>query len=222
MTSAAAFDDLPLFAGLSPATRARLLRSASTHSYARNAALFRAGERAPGIYVVLTGRVRVLRSRDGRQYVVHTEERGGTLAELAFFEDGMLPATAIAVQPTRCLLLRRDALRSLMRDDPDLAWLFLRRLSSRVRELVSRLDSASTQAVPARLAAFMLSRMPSTARAPFTLGMTQLELAEELGTVREVVVRALGRLRRVGVIGSAGRGRYSVRDAAALRVLAGT
>lgn len=218
MSDSAALDALPLFAGLAAATRRRLIDGAAERRYAAGATLFRAGTEAPGLYIVLSGRVRVIRSRDGRQYVVHTEGPGGTLAELPFFEEGLLPATAVASEPTRCLILDRDALLATMRDDPAVAWLFLRRLSARVRELVERLDRASTQGIPVRLAAFLLTR--SDRARPFTLGMTQAELAEELGTVREVIVRAFAQLRRLGLIASAGRGRYVVRDLAALTALA--
>jgi CRP-like cAMP-binding protein len=51
----------------------------------------------------------------------------------------------------------------------------------------------------------------------FTPGGTQLQIAEELGTVREGVVRALRELRRAGLIEAAGQGRIRVADAAALR-----
>jgi CRP-like cAMP-binding protein len=222
MRDPAALDSLPLFTSLSAATRRRLATGALERAYQAGATLFRAGTEAVGIYVVLSGRVRVIRSRDGRQYVIHTEGPGGTLAEVPFFEEGVLPATAVAIEPTRCLILNRDVLRATMREDPAVAWLFLRRLSSRVRDLVQRLDRTSTQAVPARLAAFLISRAEAVQVQPFTLGMTQLELAEELGTVREVLVRGLAHLRGVGVIESAGRGRYVVKDAAALREIAGS
>jgi CRP/FNR family transcriptional regulator len=222
MPDPAALDALPFFASLSAATRRRLASSAIERAYEPGATLFSAGTEAAGIYIVLSGRVRVVRSRDGRQYVIHSEGPGGTLAEVPFFEQGLLPATAVAVEPTRCLVLNREVLRATMRDDPGLAWLFLQRLSSRVRELVQRLDRAATQAVPGRLAAFLLTRVQSNPLQPFTLGMTQAELAEELGTVREVLVRGLAQLRDTGVIASAGRGRYVVKDPPALEKLAQT
>ena len=53
-----------------------------------------------------------------------------------------------------------------------------------------------------------------------SLGMSQSGLAAELGTVREVVVRALRSLRKHGVIANAGRGRIRVVDVAALRRVA--
>ena len=217
---AAALEAIPLFASLSTETRRRLVDTAVERTFPAGATLFRAGTEPTGIYLVLSGRIRVIRSRDGRQYVLHTEERGGTLAEVPFFEGGLLPATAVAAERTRCLILNGDVLRAVMRDDPAVAWLFLRRLSARVRELVERLDRASSQSVPARLAAFLLARSNSGGAVNFTLGMTQAALAEELGTVREVIVRALARLRHAGVIDSAGRGRYVVKDVRTLREMA--
>jgi CRP-like cAMP-binding protein len=182
--------------------------------------LFRAGTEPTGIYVVLSGRVRVVRSRQGRQHVVHTEGPGGTLGEVPFFEGGVLPATAMATEPSRCLVLNGETLRAVMREDPEVAWLFLRRLSARVRVLVERLDRVATQSIHGRLAAFLVTRAETAPAGPFTLGLTQAELAEELGTVREVVVRALARLRDAELIDFAGRGRYVITDRAALVELA--
>lgn len=53
-----------------------------------------------------------------------------------------------------------------------------------------------------------------------SLGMTQSALAEELGTVREVVVRELRLLRREGLIESLGGNRYRILDLARLRARA--
>lgn len=213
-------DAVPLFASLSEETRRRMTMGAVERSYPPGATLFRAGDEPAGIYIVLSGRVRVFRSRDGRQYVVHSEGPGGTLAEVPFFEGGRLPATAEAIEPSRCLILSRDALHAALRCDHTVSALFLRRLSIRVRELVERLDSAASQSVRARLAAYLLARPDAAAGRAFDLGLTQADLADELGTVREVVARGLAHLRRSGVISSSGRGRYIVNDAAALRVLA--
>jgi DNA-binding FadR family transcriptional regulator len=49
--------------------------------------------------------------------------------------------------------------------------------------------------------------------------MTQAALAEELGTVREVAVRALRALRRAGLVEAAGRGRLRVINRTGLRLL---
>jgi len=65
-----------------------------------------------------------------------------------------------------------------------------------------------------------VTRAEAASGGPFALGMTQADAAEELGTVREVLVRGIGTLRREGLIASVGRGRFEVRDLDASRRLA--
>jgi CRP-like cAMP-binding protein len=73
-----------------------------------------------------------------------------------------------------------------------------------------------------RLARHLMERPGAGQGRRVSLGMTQEELAAELGTVREVVVRELRRLGERGLVASGGRGLYRVVDAAALRAIAET
>jgi DNA-binding IclR family transcriptional regulator len=57
---------------------------------------------------------------------------------------------------------------------------------------------------------FLLTR-PTNRSASITLGMTQQALAEELGTVREVVSREIRVLTRRGLLEALGGGRYRLR-----------
>lgn len=182
--------------------------------------LFRAGDTASGLMVVLEGRVRVVRQAGGRAQVVHVEAAGGTLGEVPLFAGGGYPATAIAMEPTVCAVIARESLAAAIRSSPDAAFVLLERLARRVRELVGRVDRLSLRSVSARLAEYLLSRTSARGRAAITLGMTQQQLAEELGTVREVIVRELHALRSQGVIRAIGSGRYEVLDLAVLEARA--
>lgn len=182
--------------------------------------LFRAGDTASGLMVVLEGRVRVVRQAGGRAQVVHVEAAGGTLGEVPLFAGGGYPATAIAMEPTVCAVIARESLAAAIRSSPDAAFVLLERMARRVRELVGRVDRLSLRSVSARLAEYLLSRTSARGRAAITLGMTQQQLAEELGTVREVIVRELHALRSKGVIRAIGSGRYEVLDLAALEARA--
>lgn len=213
-------DALPLFASLSAKSRQRLIAAGTIRRYAAGTTFFRAGDPSAGLFVILIGEARVLRARAGRQRVIHTEGPGGTLGEVPLFEGGTMPADAEAITPVRCLHISESAIHVLIRSDPSIALLFLHRLAGRVRALVERLDRDSTLPLATRLAAFVLARSVAARAESFSLGMTQEALAEELGTVREVVVRGLAQLRRDDVIASAGRGRFSVRDVETLRALA--
>ena len=80
--------------------------------------------------------------------------------------------------------------------------MLLERLARRVRELVERLDRTALRSVSARLAEFLSARADARGRGVIALGMTQQQLAEELGTVREVIVRELHALRTAGLVRS--------------------
>src|SRR5256885_14972662 len=67
--------------------------------------VFRAGENAAGLLVVLEGKVRVVRKAGDRAQVVHVEKAGGTLGEVPVFSGGGYPATAFAAEPTVCALV---------------------------------------------------------------------------------------------------------------------
>jgi CRP/FNR family transcriptional regulator len=208
---------LPLFQDASAALVAALAKRAVEVQYASGAVLFLAGSVPRGWYIVLEGCVRVVRGSGARQHVVHTEHRGGTLGEVPVFAGETHPATGIAAEPTRCALFDRPSLESAMAECREIGCLIYRRLALRVRHLVARLDER-VRSVRSRLAEFLLDRVAaSRAASSLSLGMTQQGLAEELGTVREVVSRELKALVSSRIIESLGGGRYRVTDLDALR-----
>ena len=199
-------------AALPERARRALVAGAVEREYVADAVLFLAGSPARNLYVVLEGRVRVLRAGGGRPHVVHAEGPGGTLGEVPLFEGTTYPATAVAAEPTRCLVLARDAVLAAVRTDPEIALALLARLAGRVRSLVERMDRRAGQSIVGQLAELALVRHRETGGAPFALGRTQQDVAEELGTVRELVVRGLRMLRESGAVRAAGRGLYVVAD----------
>ena len=204
-----ALTGLEPFRDASPATLAALARHAVEVRYATDEVVFLAGAEPRGWFVVLDGCVRVIRGSGDRQHVIHTEQRGGTLGEVPLFAGGVMPATAIAAEPTRCALFTREALESAIAGHPRVATILLGRLALRVRALVERLDGRSAMSVQQRLGEFLLNRMRAGSTT-ITLGMTQGAVAEELGTVREVVSRELRALCRSGTLEALGGGRYRV------------
>lgn len=203
---------LPRFSALSPAALDALAEGAVMRTYEPEAVIWLAGDEPRGLFVVLEGEVKIVRSTEGRQHVIHRGGAGATLGEVPLFAGGTYPATAIAVGPVRCLVLPRARIDGAIVAHPELGRLFLRHLAGRVRDLVDRVDERSSTDVRTRVARRVLESA-DPAGAWFTLGITQEALAEELGTVREVVVRALAELRASGTIESDGRGRYRVLDA---------
>jgi CRP-like cAMP-binding protein len=207
---------LPLFANASPEMVAALARRAVAVRFAADEVIFLTGSPLRGWFIVLEGTVRVVRGSRDRQHVIHSESAGGTLAEVPLVEGGTHPATAIAATPTRCALVTRSALEAAIAEQPQLAFILASRLAARVRLLVDRLDERSASNLDARLIEFLLRRPEDRPTGTVALGMTQQALAEELGTVREVVARELRRLCRRGLIERIGAGQYRIPDRRAL------
>jgi CRP/FNR family transcriptional regulator len=205
------------FQSLAQPAAAALAANGRLRSYAAKESLFREGEAALGIFIVLAGEVRVVRASRGRRHVFHTERRGGTLGEAPFFDHDPYPATAIAWTAVDVLYVDRDGLSRALRASPDVALFFLSRLAGRVRLLLDRVDRLATAEVGTRLCSYLLDRVELMEGS--TIAITQESLAEELGTVREVVMRALRSLRERHIIKSAGRGKIEIVDRSALRSL---
>lgn len=206
----------PAFTGLTPELQARIEGAAFPCRFRSKQALFRAGAPADALYFILSGRVRVSRETQDHVELLHTEGPGGVLAEIPVFGGGVFPATAIATEPTQCLKLPLVAVRRLLREEPGFASYAVIRLALRAQALLRRIDELTASTIPMRVAAHIAGRATDT---PFTLGMTQAELAEDIGTAREVVVRAIAGLVRAGAIKRVGRSRFEVVSRSVLRAL---
>jgi len=208
---------LPLFAESAPRVIDVLAKRGVEIAFPTDAVIFLTGGSPRGWFIVLEGLVRVVRGAGARQHVVHTEGPGGTLAEVPLITGGTHPATGIAAEPTRCALFDRPSLEAAIAECPEIAFILAKRLALRVHMLVARLDARSAKSVRLRLLDFLLQRRASASNDSFSIGMTQQELAEELGTVREVVVRELRKLRQEKLIVSLSGGRFRIPDATAVQ-----
>ena len=88
-----------VFAALPPALRQRLRAVVMERSARAGQALFHAGGPADGLYVLLSGRVRVSRITPDHVELLHTEGPGGILGEIPVFGGGPFPSTAVASEP---------------------------------------------------------------------------------------------------------------------------
>ncbi len=221
ISTADLFTALPALANVHERAVAQLARASTVRRYARGATLYRSGDAADGLYLVLAGKVLVVRETPSKSQMLHTESAGGVLGEIPVFGGGRFPATARAIEPTRCAHLAVGVIERLLREEPSFARFALRRVAARAQSLLHRIDDLTTTTVTSRLAAFIVARAADNKTPDFSLGATQLELAEELGTAREVIVRGLAALIAAGAIARSGRARFAVRRPAILESIAG-
>src|SRR5262245_9521628 len=197
---------IPYLASLPARERADLARRCRVRTFARGAMVFSEGQSAAGVWVVLGGRVRLVRSSPrGREQVLHTESAGATLAEVPVFDGGGYVATAVADDHARLLFVPGSALLALCRRRPDVAFGIIAVLARRLRGFAALIEDLALRDVTARLSRFIVTQARRTGDDVVDLPGTRDDVAARLGTVRELVSRSLAQLRRAGVISVQGR-----------------
>jgi CRP/FNR family cyclic AMP-dependent transcriptional regulator len=194
------------FRSLPEAELTRLARRCRQRALRRGERAFEAGDACRGLLVVAEGGVEMRQvSPRGREQVLHAEGAGATLGEAPLFDGQGYIASAVAVVPTRLVLVPREAVLDLCRRHPAVALSMLEAMARRVRRFAGLVEDLAFRQVTERLARH-LEASAAASGAPVSPGtvvdlmLTQEQLAARLGTVRELVSRALAQLERAGAI----------------------
>ncbi|MBV9085018.1 MAG: Crp/Fnr family transcriptional regulator [Acidobacteriaceae bacterium] len=201
----------PLFSALDDSEIAAFAGRAMVRSFSAGELLFTEGEPCAGLYVVVSGRVRIFKtSPAGREQILAVEGPGSSIAELPVFDGGAYPASAAATEEAQLVFVSRNDFRACCLEHPDVALKVLQVVGARLRRLVGIIEELSFATVRHRLIAWLLreaqtSGQPSAAGPIFELRLSHQELASHIGTVRELISRNLARLQSQGFIQVKGR-----------------
>ena len=195
--------------GLPPDVMAQLLAGARRSTVAAGRTLHRVGDDDRHVELVVAGLVRVhATAPDGRTLTVRYCRRGALMGILSLYaEPFVMPVTTQVVVAADLLNVDPTVLRGLADRDVRVARALLYELSERAdgvrgrdRWLHVRHRATAGRAASAR------PRHPEPPDGELVAALTQQELADAVGTVREVVVRTLRELRRDDVIETGRRG----------------
>jgi CRP/FNR family cyclic AMP-dependent transcriptional regulator len=206
------WQSVPFLAGLEPKIVSALAAVATRHAFPANAMIFSEGDPVAGLFLIEEGSVKVCRfSKDGREHTLRVFQRGDTFNDVPAFDGGPNAATAIAFTDVVVWRVARSDLHRLAERYPALAWALLESIARRTRYLVNLVQDLSARNVKARLARLLLEQAQAEEPADCAQMLTQEEIASRLGTVREVVGRALRNLATNGII-EFDRHRIVIRD----------
>ena len=205
------------FRRVSEVGRALLRRGVVTLSCQPDGAILHKGQSISGAYFVVRGRLRVYSiAPDGTEATLYFIEPGETcvFALNSLFNDLRYPAWVQAETETEVALIPGPLFRRLFEREPAIQDVTVRALSTLVFRLMQELEEVHAYRLEQRLANLLLTR----ASAEGELRMTQQQVAQHLGTTREVVARLLGELVALGHVETR-RGRTLILNAPALAAL---
>ena len=191
---------VPYFSVLGPEEIRGIAKKTFERSFAKGEVLFMEGEHCSGLYVVKTGRIRIFKSSpQGREQILLIARRGNSFNDVPVFDGGPNPASASALEPSIVYIIPRETLLSLVAGCP-VAQSIIELFAARLRHLTTVVEDLSFRSVISRLAKMLLDLAVAEGGQSPVPRLTQDEMATIVGSVRDVVGRALKALEKTNAI----------------------
>lgn len=185
---------LPYFSDLEPDLLDSLAGEVLFRRFEADQVVFLEGESSSGLFVVDQGWLKAVKiAESGREQVMRILGPGETFSELSLFVATPSPATVVALEASSLWLVPREAALAMMEEHPPLMRALTQTLARRVLYLLNLVEDLSLRTVEARLARYLLEHAVDDV-VHRRRWHTQAELAAQLGTVPDVLGRALSNL----------------------------
>lgn len=186
--------------GLEEKTVEELAESAVWKVYRPDAIVFWEGDVETHLFYLQYGWLKVIKSvPDGREQILRFLGPGEIFNEIGVFAKRPNPATAMALEEAGIWLIPRDALEGMLLAYPHTALQIVENMADRFIDLVALMADLSLRSVEARLAKYWLEQAKDGV-IPRYRWSTLTELAAHLGTVPDVLSRAIRELTRAGLV----------------------
>jgi CRP/FNR family transcriptional regulator len=197
---------LPVFAGLSDRDWDKVIDLFSERQYQKDDYIFLEGEAPEALYVVRTGKVKVVRhSTDGKDVVLRVAGQGELLGTVATFDGSGYPGTAQAIEDCVLLVIARNDCLTLVSRYPVFALAVIDSLGARLRSSAEQIRSLAVERVEQRIARTLL-KLAETAGSDVPDGrliempLTRQDVADMTGTTVETAIRVMSKFRRMELI----------------------
>lgn len=224
--SVADLSRIAAFATLPEQTLTLIQQVVVKRTFLPNQIVFAVGERIGGLWFLREGQVRIFRMSPDGQKQDFCVMRAGMCCGCPLFFGDVNPAWAEAIDTVTFYFIERSVALQLADCYPDIGRVLFRVFAKGERLLTSLVVSLCGSSVVERVAQCILghanaSEAPGEGEPPRVIALSHQELADLVGTSREVVTRCLDTLERAQII-ALGRKRITVLDRRRLANMAET
>lgn len=162
--------------------------------------LFTEGQHCGGLPLVLQGAVRVFkRSEAGRELVLYRVAPGETciLTSSCLLGGSDYSAEGVAEGALRLAIVPPDLFQRMIAESPGFRHFLFAVLSGRLADLMTQVERLAFHRLDRRIAEFLVERADA---GHVCVAMTHQRIADEIGSVREMVTRTLGQLAEQGLV----------------------
>jgi len=189
-------------------------------AFRRGQMVFTRGDPSDTLFVVISGRVKVVvRSADGGELTLTIIQPGGVFGELGIADGGPRSADADALDECQLLLVPLETVQSICAREPSVAQALLNSTTDTLRRLTEAASDLVFLDLPRRVAKVLLS-LPRGGDGVIRPALSQEELAHQAGGTRQSINATLRGFERRGWIEVHDRV-VTIKQAPALRRFAG-
>jgi CRP-like cAMP-binding protein len=194
------------FGSIPAALRALILERSAFRSYLKGAHIVREGAPSRGLFVVVEGRVHVVRAvAQSTDALIHVGEAGFWFGEHALLSGRTAIASIVAAANTRVLLLPEAEFQRIVSDEPRFYPSFAKLLMDRYVTVFRYASEARAVAAEDWLWRRLqdiakVRRRESPGHGPVDITVSQAELATMVGVSRQTLCMLLGRLQERALI----------------------
>lgn len=216
-----------VFSGAVPDHLGFLASKAQVFSFKVGHEIFATGDPSEALFVVLEGRVRIIRlAEDGQEIGLGFIDAGSIFGEISMLDGKGRSASAVAYEKCRLGVIRRSDFFSFLDLEPENSRRLLLILCGRLRDTIDQVHSIGLKGVEARVARTLLWLASNYGKVRddgvlIDIKLGQREVGTFAATSRESVSKAFGLWREAGHIDRAGN-KLLIRDREALARLAGS
>ena len=193
---------VPLFAAFSDQQIATLLNYVQHRSYARNVYVIQAGDETDSIYVILSGKIKVIISDEqGREVILGFMGSQEYFGEMGILDDQPRSASVYTLEPCEMLRLSKSGFMSCLKENSEVAMLVIRNLVKRLREADRKIESLALVDVSGRVARLLMDMAEEVEGRLMVPRMpAKQEIARMIGASREMVSRVVKELEQKNLI----------------------
>jgi len=194
--------NVPLFSALPENQLALLVKEVSRKSYPRGSAIIAAGDTTDSLYVVISGRLKVMISDDeGREVILAILGPNEFFGEMGLIDDHPRSASVVAIEPCEVLALLKRDFKKCLEENFEMAMTVMRNLVKRLREADQKIGSLALMDVYGRVARLLLEVAETIdGQKVVTKKLAKQDIAKMIGASREMVSRVMKDLQAAGAI----------------------
>ena len=191
---------VPLFSLFSDRELSALLPALQHRSFARKACILRAGELTDALYILLSGRARVvIDDGDGREVILNVLGPNEFFGEMSLIDERPRSASVEALDACEILYISKSAFMSCLKGNFDAAMLMLKSVVARLREADLKIASLALMDVYGRVARLLMENAREI-DGRWIVEPGSEQISRMVGASREMVSRVLKDLREKGLI----------------------